>query len=269
LYVAVLGVWRQRQATDQTILAFMIPLALIALATLDNASDRRVWSMLRDWLATLLVLFAYWSVDWMANGHGDGRLEHALIRWDRTLMNDWGLGAAIEAGGIAFPTILEVSYLLVYSILPLIIAVFYVQHRRDCLEEFLVPFLLGTLTAYALLPHFPTQAPRFLFPAEDLPRFETAVRRLNLWILNNGDIRSSIFPSGHVAFAFSSAFAIRMAFPARRHVASALLVLAGLVWLDTIYGRYHYAADGLAGLIASAVPIGGLALWRASARRSI
>ena len=129
--------------------------------------------------------------------------------------------------------------------------------------------LLGTLTAYALLPRFPTQAPRFLFPAEDLPRFETAVRRLNLWILDHGDIRSSIFPSGHVAFAFSSAFAIRMACPARRRVAAVLLVLAGLVWLDTIYGRYHYAADGLAGLIASAVPIGGLALWRASARRSI
>jgi membrane-associated phospholipid phosphatase len=268
LYVAALSVLRDRHLTDRTILALTIPVALVALASIDTTSSRRVWTVLRDWLGAVLVLVAYWSVDWMASRTGDGHLEQALIGWDRTLLNEWGLRAAIESVGVTLPMLLETTYLLVYSVLPLIIAVFYIQRRRNRLEDFLLPFLIGTLTAYALLPHFPTQAPRFLFPSEDLPRFDTAVRRLNLWILDHGDIRSSIFPSGHVAFAFSAAFATRLAVPAQRRVAWALFFLAVLVWLDTIYGRYHYAADGLAGLIASAVPIGGLALWQLSARRS-
>ena len=34
-----------------------------------------------------------------------------------------------------------------------------------------------------------------------------------------------------------------------------LLAFTVLVWIDTIYGRYHYAADGLAGISVSALAI--------------
>src|SRR6185295_5598472 len=46
---------------------------------------------------------------------------------------------------------------------PLAIASFYLHHERDRLDDFLFPFLLGTLAAYALLPHFPVEGPRFAF----------------------------------------------------------------------------------------------------------
>jgi len=36
----------------------------------------------------------------------------------------------------------------------LIIAAFYVRHERQRLDDFLFPFLLGTLATYGLLPHF-------------------------------------------------------------------------------------------------------------------
>jgi membrane-associated phospholipid phosphatase len=88
-------------------------------------------------------------------------------------------------------------------------------------------------------------------------------RRMNLWILNHWDIHSSVLPSGHVAAAFSAAFAMRMAAPRRRALTGALLVVAVLVWVNTVYGRYHYAADGLAGLGVSAAAIGSLVAYRA------
>jgi membrane-associated phospholipid phosphatase len=110
-----------------------------------------------------------------------------------------------------------------------------------------------------LMPHFPVDAPRFAFAGEDLPAVDTVFRRMNLWILNHWDIRSSVFPSGHVAAAFSAALAMRLAAPARRRLAGALLTIAVLVWMNTVYGRYHYAADGLAGLAVSVTAIGVLA----------
>jgi membrane-associated phospholipid phosphatase len=172
------------------------------------------------------------------------------------LLNDWGLRAGIERFGAFVPFVLEGAYLALYAVLPLIIAAFYVRHERDRLDDFLFPFLVGTLMTYALLPHFPSEGPRFVFPGQDLPTIDTMLRRVNLWVLDHGDMRSSVFPSGHVAVGFSAAFAMWLAVPARRGVGWTLLAGAVMVWITTIYGRYHYAADGLASLAISATAIG-------------
>ena len=191
-----------------------------------------------------------------------------MIGWDRTLLNEWGLRAAIERFGALVPTMLELAYLLLYPALPAVIACFYVRHQRHRLDDFMFPFLLGSLMAYALLPYFPSADPRFAFSGEDLPRVGTVLRGVNVWILDHGDIRSSVFPSGHVAVGFSMAFAIWLALPGHRRLHWILLALALLVWINTIYSRYHYAADGLAGLLVSAVSIGGLAAHRAVRKRT-
>jgi membrane-associated phospholipid phosphatase len=180
------------------------------------------------------------------------------------LLRDWGMGAIAERFGLVVPTVLELAYLLLYTVPPLAIASFYLHHDRDRLDDFLFPFLLGTLVAYALLPHFPVEGPRFAFAGEDLPKVETVFRRVNLWILDHWDIRSSVFPSGHVAAAFSAAFAMRLAAPERRALSGLFLVMAVLVWVNTVYSRYHYAADGLAGVALSAIVIGVLAARRRS-----
>jgi membrane-associated phospholipid phosphatase len=178
------------------------------------------------------------------------------------LLSDWGLRAATEQFGTLVPIILELAYLILYAVLPLSIATFYLRHERDRLDDFIFPFLVGTLTVYALLPHFPVEGPRLAFTGQDLPKVNTVFRRLNVWILDHWDIELSVFPSGHVAAAFSAAFAMGLAVPERRALAGTLLGLAVLVWINTVYGRYHYAADGFAGLAVSGAAIGILAAYK-------
>jgi membrane-associated phospholipid phosphatase len=255
IYAAVLAFYRVGTFPNRAAIALIVPVALVVLAYADTRSRSNVWSIVRDWLPAALVLTAYWTIDWVTRPPGDRELEHALIGWDRWLLNDWGLREAIERSGPVVPHVLECAYLLLYAVLPVSIAGFYLCHRRRSLDDFLFPFLLGTLTTYALLPHFPTEGPRFAFPGDDLPLEISIVRRFNMWILKHGDIHSSVFPSGHVAVGFSAAFAMRLALPQRPALASTLFTIAVLVWVGTIYGRYHYAADGLAGLIVSAAAI--------------
>ena len=256
LYVAALVLWRGRTWSNPGVLACLIPAGLFSIAQADRGSAHRALSVLRDWLPAALVLVAYWSVDWAPTAHLDHHLEQALVGFDRTLLNSWGLRAGIERFGAIVPVILESAYLALYAVLPLIIAVFYVRHERERLDDFLFPFLVGTLMTYALLPHFPSEGPRFVFPGQDLPTIDTMLRRVNLWVLDHGDIRSSVFPSGHVAVGFSAAFAMWLAVPTRRRIGWTLLAGAVMVWITTIYGRYHYAADGLASLVISATAIG-------------
>jgi membrane-associated phospholipid phosphatase len=81
---------------------------------------------------------------------------------------------------------------------------------------FLATLFLGTLCAYALLRHFPTASPRVAFQKDGLPNYSGFFRAANIWVLSRFDISSSVFPSGHVAVAFNSAFGLSRAVPERR-----------------------------------------------------
>ena len=126
------------------------------------------------------------------------------MEWDRTLLYRWGLQRAIEALGVVGPLYLELCYALVYAVAPFVVAVLYFQHRRERVNGALFLYLLGTLLAYALFPYFPSDPPRVAFGGSDMPNVTTTVRELNLWLVGDYGIHSSVFPSAHVSSAFSA-----------------------------------------------------------------
>ena len=73
-------------------------------------------------------------------------------------------------------------------------------------------------------------------------------RAINIWLFEHCDISTSVFPSGHVAVAFSSAFGLLRAMPERRWLSSSVFAIAIIVVVATVYCRYHYAVDGLASI---------------------
>jgi len=99
-----------------------------------------------------------------------------------------------------------------------------------------------------MFPFFPSEPPRSVFPHQDLPNYRPVFRAFNYWILGNWGIHTSVFPSAHVSAAFSAAFGLRLLLPERKWTWRAMAVLATLIALSTVYGRYHYLVDALAGL---------------------
>jgi membrane-associated phospholipid phosphatase len=84
----------------------------------------------------------------------------------------------------------------------------------------------------------------------------TALRRFNLWIVNGYGIHSSVFPSAHVSSAFSAGWALLFYLPERKRFGWAMLIYAISVAVATVYGRYHYGVDVLAGLGVSVLAAG-------------
>lgn len=235
--------------------AFSIPL-LLWLLTFAQTLAPKPWSgVLRDCLPAPLVLAAYWQLDWFRAPIHLHSYELSWLQLDHLLLNSWGLKALIESLGQAGPICLELSYALLYCIPLLCIGLLYLVRQRGRIDQFLFVFLLGTFLAYGLMPHFPSASPRLEFPGMDLPAWLTPIRRFNIWLLTHGDIQTSVFPSGHVATAFSSAFGMMWVLPERPWAGRALLLLAILIATATLYGRYHYAADALASLTLSAIAI--------------
>lgn len=238
--------WRPFAVTLLAVLLF----AAFAYGEAHECS--RTFSMARDWLPGALILSAYQEMDWFAFLPHDHHLEFFWIEWDRWLLYKAGLQRAVEWLGSIGPSFLELCYLLVYAVGPFTVAVLYIVHRRELVNRLLVIYLLGTLLSYAMFPFFPSDPPRIVFGGADAPNILTALRRFNLWLVNGYGIHSSVFPSAHVSSAFSAAWALLLLLPDKKRYGVGMLIYAVSVSIATIYGRYHYAADVVAGFWVSA-----------------
>jgi len=237
-----------------TILAVYV---LVAYA--DSLRKRRFLGAVRDWYPTALILLAYREMGWLAPATHSYRLERTWVAWDKFFLNDLGVKALIESAGPVFPSLLEVSYVLVYSTPFIALGVLYAYRKWDRTDRFLFPFALAVLSAYVMFPYFPSEPPRTVFPGQDFPAYTTIFRRFNYAMLGSYGIHTSVFPSAHVSGAFSAAFTLRCILPEKKWAWRFLLALAVLIATATVYGRYHYLADAVAGL-AIALAVFGLTL---------
>jgi hypothetical protein len=251
VYLAILGYLRQLSLARCAYLT-VIPIAICVLGRIESARSRPWSRVTRDWIGLGLILAAYWSLEWFA-APPLAHWQEAWLSWDRALLGPLGLRRALESAGPAIPFVLEAVYLCLYLIPPIALGLIYAYGSRPQIHRFLAVLLLGAFAVYALLPLFPSVSPRVAYPGADLPSVITPPRVVNTWVLDHLDISTSVFPSGHVAVAFSSAFGLLAAFPRRRTIWAGAFFVAGLVYLATIHGRYHYAVDGLASIAIAAV----------------
>ena len=233
------------------LVAGAVTVVVIGVARLERKRFAQVFSMVRDWLPLPLTLLAYREMNWFTRSHVGHALENAWIGWDRWFLHERGVQAALESGGWLAPGYLELCYLLVYAVGPFAVAILYIFHRRDLVDRILLIYLFGTLLAYGLFPYFPSDPPRVVFAGQDLPHVSTVLRRMNLAIVGGVGIHSSVFPSAHVSSAFSAGWGLLVFFRDKRWVGWFTIVYAASVALATVYGRYHYLVDALAGIAVS------------------
>jgi membrane-associated phospholipid phosphatase len=211
----------------------------------------RTNSPVRGWLPPLFTFIAFREMNWFTPEIRDHHLENAWIGWDRWLLDTAHLRAAIESLGALIPSYLEVCYVLVYAVAFVSALILVLNHRRDQLNTFWFAYFAGTLISYALFPYFPSDPPRTVFAGSDLPHILTIFRRFNLAILGQYGIHSSVFPSAHVSSAFACAWGLLITLPERKRYGVMVAIFAFSVAVATIYGRYHFATDALAGFVVS------------------
>jgi hypothetical protein len=223
--------------------------SLAGLAIALSAHAARPTPFLHDWLIPpVLLLLGYWTSGLLFAAPMP-RVEAAFSAVDRWL--------EVEPAARATPRwladVLEAAYVGVYLLVPLALVVHVVSADRPDPERFWTVILVTDYICFASLPWIQTRPPRALSP---VPPWDTALRRLNLRLLGSTSIQANTFPSGHAAEGIAVALLVATApWPIFAAVAVAgLLVSAGAV-----LGRYHYAADAVAGW---AVAVAVWMVWR-------
>jgi membrane-associated phospholipid phosphatase len=253
---------------------------IVALSKDDLVERSRMASAIRDWLPALLMLLAYRESGLFIRPDPAHRLDHLFITWDRTMLHSRWVEWALYSCAPWLQHYLEMFYLLCYPLVPLGFAALYLartsirtqrepggkpkdpsfrrvprprddeESRRVMFDKFWTAVLLATLFCYAVYPFFPLTPPRVLFNDVPGPPVSPLLRNMNLWVLDRLSVQACLFPSGHAAAVTTTALAVR----AYRPRLGILFCIAALsVAAATVYGRYHYMADTVAGVLVGVV----------------
>jgi membrane-associated phospholipid phosphatase len=141
--------------------------------------------------------------------------------------------------------LLEASYTVIYPLIPLALAIHLTASADPSADRFWTVILITDFICFGFLPWVQTRPPRARRSSEP---WRSSLRRFNLRLLDRSSIQVNTFPSGHAAEALAAALLVADApWPLTLWMSlNAVLVSAGAV-----FGRYHYAADALAGWVVA------------------
>jgi PAP2 superfamily len=207
-------------------------------------------SVVRDWLPAALVLLVYWQAgEFFVKA--DQRLQDRLERMDARMVGPLLCRLSRGRAGTWIAACLELAYLLCYPMIPMSIGTLYVLRMARYADFFWTVVLVSTYVSYAALPFLQTLPPRMLDEPWLKPLPATTVRRFNLWILRHASIHANTFPSAHVAASTGAALVIVSLAP--WPVGLAFVAIAAGIGVGTFAGRYHFAADSVAGSVVAAM----------------
>jgi membrane-associated phospholipid phosphatase len=211
--------------------------------------SRNQFLIVLDFLTVAIFLVPYWQTGQFFLAPNP-RIQSRLEAFDRRLLPNVSTRSGTERNSIGF--ILEMAYLSCYPLVPLGLVAVYAAGLRNKIDGFWLVLLVSTYLCYAITPFVPAFPPRS--PAGEPPmsaergREANKGRIFNRWILKHGSIHAISFPSAHVASAFAIAFVLLYYSP---WLGLVFLIIATMISLGAVIGRYHYALDVLMGALTA------------------
>lgn len=208
---------------------------------------------IRDAYPFLFIPFLYWELRYLAQLFSRGYRDALVQRWEELL---FGGQLALEFSE-ALPhlwlsELMHLFYASYWVLLPVALAALYLRRRITGFRELVFVELVLFFGCYLIYIFFPVAGPFYGFPSIGGALAEGPFYRLVHTVLADGGSRGAAFPSSHVAVA------VGIVLVSRRHDRTLFVamtpVVAGLA-VGTVYGRFHYAVDALAGVLFALVMV--------------
>src|SRR5207344_739602 len=217
-----------------------------SLLILNRASPSAgILRVIRDWHPLMLFPLLYKEVELLAAVIGDWRLSVAIPAWESALFG--GQPSLYLSERLAFVPLseyLHFCYLSYVIVIPSVAAYWYVSGRRVAFGELLLLLSTVLLSSYLFFILLPVDSPYYLSPRLGPPLSGHFFFDLVHQISARGGARGGAFPSAHVSGAIVVSL---VAWRHQRRLAYLLVPITGSVMIATVYGRFHYVLDTLAG----------------------
>lgn len=198
-------------------------------------------------LPVITVLLVFDSMTELTVGVNPGDIDYKLIRADYWLL---GLYPTVWVERVVTPVITEILQLgyTSYYFLPVILGItLKVRGRNSEFDNSLALIILCFYLSYVGYVIFPALGPRYVMnhlqtvPLQGVALYEY----INDFLNAVEGIKRDAFPSGHTAITL---VVLHLAFRYERRLFYIFLPLVILLITATVYCRYHYLVDVLAGI---------------------
>lgn len=193
----------------------------------------------------VLLSYVYKELDVLQRKVGGQFFDGLVEAWEQALFGS--SPAAWLSGALPYPwlsELLHLSYVSFYLLLPLLALSVLLRGDARGFQVVTWTGINAFLACYLVSMVFPVQGPRPLYPLLD-PNLRGVFWSVSHALCAQGAANGAAFPSGHVAVSLVTALC---AWRWHRSLFPVFAVGAALVSLATVYGRYHYAVDVLAGV---------------------
>jgi membrane-associated phospholipid phosphatase len=200
--------------------------------------------VIRDWHPLMLFPLLYKEVE-LAAVIGDWRLTAAIPAWESALFGGQpSLYLSERLPFVPLSEYLHFCYLSYVIVIPSVTAYWYVSGRRTAFGELLLMLSTVLLGSYLFFILLPVASPYYLSQRLGPPLSGHFFFDLVHQMSARGGARGGAFPSAHVSGAVVVSL---VAWQHQRRLAYLLIPITGGLMIATVYGRFHYLLDTLAG----------------------
>jgi membrane-associated phospholipid phosphatase len=228
-----------------------IAAGILALAWTGARSGNRPLQFARHWYPLALYVFFFEELQGLVHAIRPGWCDGWLILFD---YNFAGVDPAAWLARFATPALndfMQFSYMTYFLYLVILPAILYAQGKRTEFWTVMVATAIAHYSVYVIAVLFPVESPYFALASLNLPplvggAFTTTIE----FIERFGRVHGAAFPSAHVAGSMVALLAARRYKP---WLFCICLPFFLSMCVATVYGRYHYVGDVLAGIVVGAI----------------
>ena len=226
----------------------------IVSLTFTDASTPFIFQFLRDWYPLSTIALFYFEMGKLTQMVFQRYFDETVILWEKRVFKGMpSLELSRRFPSVILSEILHLCYFSYYVIAVFLAAWLYFKGEMDPFRETVFAETLTFNLSLLCYPFLPATGPRYLFEKIHCPLSKGFFFRLTHSIVSRGSSKGTAFPSSHVSLS------VVVLLCALRYDSTAFLVLLPMcigLTISTVYGRFHYAIDALAGAVLAGIVFG-------------
>ncbi|MGC2333642.1 MAG: phosphatase PAP2 family protein [Candidatus Acidiferrales bacterium] len=228
----------------------LLAAGVVYLACRAARSRSELMRFARHWYPLPLYIFFFEELQGLVHAIFSGWFDRWLVAFDYALT---GVHPSVWLARFASPALndfAQFAYMTYFLNLVILPAILYASRERLAFWTVMVSTAIANYSIYTIAILLPIESPYYSLAAlERKPLNGGYCTALIGFIERFGRVHGAAFPSAHVA---GSMVAVLAAWRYRRWLFWVCLPFFVCMCVATVYGRYHYVADVLAGLAVGA-----------------
>jgi membrane-associated phospholipid phosphatase len=227
-----------------------IAAAIAQLARSSARSQNAALQFARHWYPLPLYIFFFEELQALVHAIFPGWFDRWLIQFDYNLA---GVHPSVWLARFANPALndaMQFAYMTYFLYLVILPAILYLEKDRAAFWTVMVSTAIAHYSVYTIAVLFPIESPYFALASFNTTPLKGGAFTATIELIEYfGRVHGAAFPSAHVAGSTVAILASRRYKPWLFWLCLPFFV--GMC-VATVYGRYHYIADVLAGLAMGA-----------------